>query len=162
MIIVPLTRGLITVIDDEDYHLVEGCEWQAQVGGSSIYAVNRDGEYLHRIIAKPPRDKIVDHANGLTLDNRRANLRCCTYSDNSRNSIVKSSNVTGIKGVTYHKRITSGKPYQARIYNNDGKRISLGYYETPEEAGVVYANKSKELNQEFYCGVRDNEPIRSN
>lgn len=159
-IVVPLTQGLFTIIDDEDLNLLGNREWHAVCTNGCFYARDKDGNYLHRIITNCPIDKLVDHVNGITLDNRKGNLRICTYSQNSRNSVIKENNQTGFKGVCFHKNITSGKPYQARIYNDEGKRVSLGYYASAEEAAKVYANAAKLEHGEFAnTGVRDNEPF---
>jgi hypothetical protein len=49
-------------------------------------------------------------------------------------------NSTRNPGVVCHK--TSGR-YQARMYVN-GRRVSLGYYDTAAEAGRVYARRRAE------------------
>ena len=46
-----------------------------------------------------PRDKVIDHINHDTLDNRKSNLRICTHFENQQNL---RSNKSGIVGV--HKR----------------------------------------------------------
>ncbi len=46
-------------------------------------------------------NKIVDHINGDTLDNRRCNLRTCSNKENVRNSKLRKSNKTGYKGVQF-------------------------------------------------------------
>jgi hypothetical protein len=40
---------------------------------------------LHRFIMDAPKGKVVDHINGDGRDNRKENLRICTFSENSRN-----------------------------------------------------------------------------
>lgn len=42
--------------------------------------------YMHRLIAGTPAGKETDHINGNGLDNRRANLRVATASQNSANT----------------------------------------------------------------------------
>ena len=54
----------------------------------------------------------VDHINGNKADNRLANLRPASNSENSRNRGAQSNNTSGFKGVSFHK--STGK-YRAAI-----------------------------------------------
>lgn len=45
----------------------------------------------------------LDHINGVTLDNRIANLRLATTVENGRNRGPQINNTSGFKGVTYNK-----------------------------------------------------------
>jgi len=89
---------------------------------------------LHRLLTKAPEEAVVDHINGDPSDNRRCNLRITTQSGNLRNSRLRSDSTTGYKGVSLDKR---DGMYRAYI-NYKGKQISLGYYDTPEEAAAAY------------------------
>lgn len=88
----------------------------------------------------------IDHINGDRNDNRISNLREATNIENLRNSKKYSTNTSGFKGVSYHKGY--GK-WQARATMN-GKRIHLGWFDTPEEASVPYINFTKLNFNEFY------------
>jgi hypothetical protein len=46
---------------------------------------NRAVETMHRMVLQVPKGKAVDHINGDGLDNRKANLRIATLSQNSAN-----------------------------------------------------------------------------
>jgi hypothetical protein len=87
---------------------------------------------LHRLIMDAPQGLVVDHINGLGLDNRRANLRICTQNDNAKNQVVHRINRLGRIGVTQHR----GGRFVARIVHN-GITYRLGYYATPEEASAA-------------------------
>ena len=63
----------------------------------------------------------VDHINGNTLDNRRANLRVVTHQENMMNRADYKNNSSGVKGVN----INSQGLWVARIQVG-GKRIFLG------------------------------------
>jgi len=89
--------------------------------------------------------KYIDHINRNKLDNRLENLRECSKTQNCVNSLVRSDNPYGLKGVTFHK--SSGK-YAAQSFYN-GKRVHIGLFNTPEEAGIAYNNTARELFGEF-------------
>src|SRR5947207_850674 len=104
---ITLTRGLIALVDDEDYDRVVGLgRWYADIWhGTRTYA-KHGYIYMHRFIMKPLMNfpdlaKIdIDHINGNTLDNRKENLRLCTRSENmlNKNVIIRSDNKSGVKG----------------------------------------------------------------
>jgi hypothetical protein len=41
---------------------------------------------MHRLLTNCPKGKVVDHLNHDGLDNRMANLKVCTYSENMLNA----------------------------------------------------------------------------
>ena len=51
---------------------------------------------LHRLVMNCPRDKVIDHINHDTLDNRKCNLRICTHFENQQNLRSKSTEQTGV------------------------------------------------------------------
>lgn len=73
-------------------------------------------------------DPCVDHINGDRADFRLANLREATMRQNSYNSGPQPRNRLGIKGV-----YRQGKRFAAHGYL-DGRRVSLGAFDTLEEA----------------------------
>jgi len=101
--------------------------------------------YLHKLIAErfieKPDNKVrwfVRFKNSIPHDCRLANLEWSTFSFLVRNT-KKIKNSTGYRGV-----VKQGKKYYAYIYVNR-KGISLGAYETPEEAAYAYNKKSLEI-----------------
>ena len=76
----------------------------------------------------------LDHINGVKSDNRIANLRNATDSENSQNKAVYKQNKSGYIGVSYIK--SRGK-YMAQIYVS-GKGKYLGFYDTAELAFEAY------------------------
>ena len=81
----------------------------------------------------------IDHVDGNRSNNRIANLRLATPSQNSANKKTNNNNVLGCKGVKLHKQ--TGK-YHARIYVG-GVTISLGLHHKMEDAARAYANAAK-------------------
>ncbi|MGV3048116.1 HNH endonuclease [Acinetobacter baumannii] len=81
--------------------------------------------------------KMLDHVNGNGHDNRIENLRECDATQNQFNTPMKANNRSGAKGVVFHSSVLN-KPWQAKI-SCKGKRISLGYFATKEQAAQAYA-----------------------
>lgn len=162
MIEIPLTRGLVAVVDDQDADL-RNVKWRAHVDKNcnSAYAVReivdphkasrRSTERMHRVVmsrclGRPLTDsEEIDHANTDGLDNRRSNLRLVSRSQNLQNTPRRRDNTSGYKGVTYHKY---SKKWHAVIHK-DGKTISLKYHDTPESAFAAYKAAAKELFGEY-------------
>lgn len=88
MKLVPLTRGAFAVVDDDDFERVAAHKWSVSEGKQNLYAQARvDGErvLMHRWLLDAPKGYEVDHANGMSLDNRRENLKVCTRTENLQN-----------------------------------------------------------------------------
>ena len=79
-----------------------------------------------------PSDQI-DHIDHCRENNRLSNLREVTNTCNHQNKSFRKVNTSGVTGVTLH----AGK-WQARIGVN-GKRISLGHFDSLEEASLAKA-----------------------
>lgn len=93
----------------------------------------------------PPEDMFIDHINGIKADNRIANLRLATPTQNQQN---KAGTGQYPKGVTWRDR--KEKPWQARI-RVDGERIHLGSFATMEEAAEAYREACVKFHGVFAC-----------
>ena len=84
---------------------------------------------LHRFLMNLDQNdkRVVDHINGDTTDNRRDNLRICTVTENVHNSKTKSTNKTGIPGVSKRNNV-----YDVAI-----QQQHIGVAKTLEEAAVI-------------------------
>ena len=96
---------------------------------------------MHRLIlGLSIKDGIfTDHINGNILDNRRANLRTCTNSQNQANSKLRKDNTSGYKGVNF---IPKTKNWQASI-RLKGKKLYLGHFVNKELAARAYNSAAK-------------------
>ena len=65
----------------------------------------------------------TDHKNGIKTDNRMVNIRSVTHKENLRNQKMRSTNKSGVNGVSWSKR---DKKWHSAIMVN-GKQISLHY-----------------------------------
>src|SRR5690349_15956070 len=92
---IQLTKGLVAVVDDEDYDALAEFEWQAIRSSQKLenFYARRGltrGErpsciYMHRQILSVPMGVFVDHINGDGLFNVRPNLRICSPRQNAMN-----------------------------------------------------------------------------
>lgn len=151
---IPLSLGLVALVDDEDFTYLSQWAWYAKsnryksfyvkrtlrVNGKSFYVA------MHRQILGAPPGVIVDHANRNTLDNRKLNLRFATTHQNMCNRIAVRSRF-GYRGVK-QRRSGHGK-WEARISLLDGTRRHLGSFETAEDAARAYDEAAKRAHGEF-------------
>jgi hypothetical protein len=87
----------------------------------------------------------IDHANGLPADNRIANLRLATQTQNMRNTRVRSDNTSGHKGVSWSAK---SKKWYAYI-NANGRMIPLGKFRNREDAVTTRRQAAREYFGEF-------------
>jgi len=76
----------------------------------------------------------IDHINGVRSDNRFANLRQASRSQNAQNARLRRDNTSGRKGVTWCK---NNLKWKAEIAVNF-KRIRLGYFNSLDAASEAY------------------------
>jgi len=91
--------------------------------------------------SRPPAD--IDHINGDRADNRWANLRSATRSQNNANSRPRRDGC--LKGVS--KRSRDGR-YVAQI-SVGGRKRYIGLFATEEEAHAAYAAEATKHYGEF-------------
>lgn len=119
-----------TLIDAEDYPKIKDYKW----GLNAQYAATKMNGHemkLHRFITNPPDDRVVDHENGDTLDNRKGNLRFLTIRENAINRKTSKHNKTGVTGVFEERGM-----YHA-VLNDYKKRINLGWFNNLQEATIA-------------------------
>lgn len=84
----------------------------------------------------------LDHINRIGLDNRIANLRLASDSENNQNRSMQRNNRSGYRGVHWNAR---DKCWHAQIQVN--KKIRhLGSYRDPEAAYAAYCAAAAELH----------------
>jgi len=93
--------------------------------------------YAHRLAyfymtGEMPRN--IDHKNLDTTDNRFANLRPATATQNHANKRKSPQNTSGVKGVSLHR--ATGK-WQASL-SVEKRRVWLGLHERLEDAVAAY------------------------
>lgn len=86
----------------------------------------------------PPKGIDMDHINGNRADNRWANLRTVTRSQNNYNMGISKRNVSGVKGVSW---VAKREKWLARL-KVEGKIIHLGEFKDKQLA--IAARKAGE------------------
>lgn len=148
---VPLSQGLVALIDAADAEAVLAHKWSAERDGKTFYAMRNvrqptGGWRKIKLHAYLTGHRLTDHINGDGLDNRRANLRMATQAENLRNRGLPANNTSGFKGVSFRRQ--RGRGWKSTIGLN-GKRIHLGLFSTPEAAARAYDAAARELFGEF-------------
>ncbi len=128
------------LIDKDDLDTVMWHCWSIDSYGYLAAVANRKSLLIHRLIMDAPPDKMVDHINHDICDNRKANLRLVSNSQNQMNSRTPSNNTSGVKGVCWHKVL---EKWKASITVR-GRVIHLGYYDSIQDATI--ARELAELN----------------
>lgn len=152
-----LTQGYYAIVDADMYDLLANFKWQIlrkHTGDikarTAVYDPGKQSGqrtvFMHRLVMNAPDDAVVDHINHNGLDNRRANLRICSNTQNTWNARKKKKAISPYKGVHPCR-----KRWRARITFN-GKTYNIPLtYATQEEAARAYNKAAKTLYGEFAC-----------
>lgn len=154
---IPLTKGFVALVDDEDYELLSQVEWHWEAGYAKAeaqsdsyrrafphYLVSTQGVFMHRLLLQAPRGLEGDHRSRNTLDNRKSNLRLATKGQNQQNA-ASFTGASQYKGVHWHK---ANLRWAAQITSN-GIREFLGMYLDEKCAALAYDRAAHQRNGEF-------------
>lgn len=116
---------------------VKGKNLKQFIDNNGYLRVSIKGKFhsLHRLIAlnflpKVEGKNIINHKDGNKINNELSNLEWCNYYENNNHSIKRENTLSGLTGVTLHRRTGL---WVAQIHFNK-KMNNLGYYKTKEEA----------------------------
>lgn len=159
---IPLSRfgknkgKFVAIVDDADFEVLSRFHWSVKSNGYTLYAYRvtrpnegRDGisVFMHREIMHADDRQLIDHIDRNGLNNTRANLRCCSPSENSMNRKTRKDNILHLKGVKFNRR---SRKWSASIKVN-GKVFSLGYFNNPDDAARAYDKAALNMHGEFAC-----------
>lgn len=143
----PLSQGYWTTIDDDDFERASKYKWHYNNGYAKWAKIGSKAIFLHRFIINAPDGAQVDHINRDKLDNRKANLRLCTNTENAQNR-ASWGNMTGYRGVYLSGPRYVRSPFKAVIRIN-GKTTHLGYFKTAIEAAKAYNEAALKYHKDF-------------
>lgn len=154
---IPLTQGIVALIDDEDFDLVSQFDWYARKHRRTYYATRnnpgppRHSEQMHRLILGLPRfGPEADHIDGVGYHNWKANLRIVTDEQNSQNKRKPKLDAASMwKGVS-RTGPQCTLPWRARI-SIDKKLIEIGHFASEEAAALAYDAEARLHFREFAC-----------
>lgn len=135
------------MIDVEDLDLVIKYKWVLGTWGYAETKTKNKSILMQRLILNEfSTDKIPDHDNRNKLDNRKSNLRIVDKSFNAINTNIRTSNTSGVTGVSWNKNANLWRAY----INYQGKRIELGHKKDFKEAVVLRLN----AENKYYTGMQ--------
>ena len=117
--------------------------WQISVNKKTYGAQRLAWAYVHN---EWPQGQI-DHINRDKADNRIENLRVVSRSLNAHNTFLRSTNCTGVKGVSLRSPRNGKIPNKAWVASImfNGTRKHLGNFFTVEDAAKARANAESQL-----------------
>ena len=152
---IQLTRGMKSIVDDEDFKKVSQQKWHFHKHPDRDFGYARTDKkgkaiFMHNIIMNNVNS---DHINGNGLDNRRKNLRPSTRSQNMMNRRKFPGCSSKYKGVNWNKHASQ---WVSRI-TKDSQTYLLGYFRNEKRAASEYDAAAKLLHGDF---ARLNFPIK--
>ena len=158
-VIIPLSRGLVSIIDAKNWDLVKDKKFHARYDkkakkfyGQTCKKVRVEGKIhsyytqLHRLIMGLTDPSIqCDHKNNDGLDNREQNLRVASNSQNCANCKKQEGRSSKYKGVYWR---ANRNHWVAQVVC-DGKRYHLKCHKDEEAAARAYDKKALEVFGEF-------------
>jgi len=140
----PETGELIRLVSTSSNNKIGSVAGTRRLDGYRVIRVNKIQYLEHRIIwlyvyGKFP-ENLIDHIDGNPCNNRIANLRDATNTQNVRSRNIRKAK-SGYRGIT---EMENGK-FRVRLV---GKHV--GIYETLEEAIIVSEKSAKNIFGNFY------------
>lgn len=153
---IPLSRGAVAVVDEDDYGWLSQWRWvlvSDKYAGRYTYSGGKTYVlYMHReILMRQGVDlghRFVDHRDRDYVNNRKLNLRPASNSLNMRNGPAMVTSRTGRRGVT---QVPGGK-WRATM-SLHGRSIHLGVFLSIDEAAHAYdlAAENEMMMEEARC-----------
>lgn len=156
---IPLTKGFVALVDDEDYELLSQLTWTPNKDGYALSSNNDLAQKLypflsfgwpkrvlmHRLIFGLAAVGVeIDHRDRNRLNNQRGNLRTADKSLNQMNSQSRPG-TSQYKGVSWRER---DQHWRADIVL-DSKQTHLGHFACEIDAANAYDRAAVRLFGDF-------------
>lgn len=133
-------------VDEADWERVRWRKWSLQrTEGGNLYAATtlyKGRVGMHRFIMECEDPALViDHRDGVGLNNRRYNLRPATYGENAMNRAGSSESASGVMGVSW---VELRRLWKVTV----GKDV-VGYFRDRDEAVTARFKAAAEKYGEF-------------
>lgn len=156
---IPLTNGLVAIVDDEDYEYLSQFKWYARKHYNTYYASRTDRVEngikiprfsMHQLIMGRRDGMIIDHKDRNGLNNTRDNLRFVTVAQNAWNATKRpprgSEHPSQFKGVIWKK---DQRKWVAFIVIAKDKKKHLGSFASEYDAALAYDVAAFKLRGEY-------------
>ena len=149
-----LGDGHFAILDLDDYYRLNKFQWYISGVRGKFYAVRSVIEgrekttirSMHREIKPAPKGILIDHQNCNPLDNRNANLRFATKSQNCCNKIINKAGCSSkYRGVSWDK---NQKVWKSQL-KVKGKYVFYGRFDNEIDAAKAYDQAAKKYHLEF-------------
>lgn len=139
--------------DKEDYEAVSKYRWLVYKTGYVRSIINGKNTSMHRFLFRDllsleeNHEKVIDHINHNTTDNRKCNLRIATLEENSRNNRNHKHDVDDeyVQGVSYREDYDL---WYATI-NINGKQKYLGGSKNKDDVVAKRKDAEEQIYNEF-------------
>jgi len=106
--LIGLTKGLICIVDQEDFINLSKWRWHAHLSHGRYYAMrtvhSKNSIYqvrMHRQIMHTPNNQFTHHKNRCTLDNRKKNLQNVTDEQHKKIHNLTPSKTSCLSGPVF-------------------------------------------------------------
>lgn len=152
---IPLTRGQVALVDDDDFERLSKHRWcylSGDAGAGYAYRhIREDGKQktilMHRAIMNPTKGFEIDHIDHDGLNNSKSNMREVTHAQNMMNLRANAGGTSAYKGVCFP---TDSRNFVAQIQVNH-KTIYLGCFTDERLAAQAYNNAAVKYYGAYAC-----------
>lgn len=145
---IPLTQGMVAIVDQGDYAYLNQWKWRVLKVEKLCYAV-RSGKdsavLMHRQLLNVTKGKEIDHKDGNGLNNCRLNLRICNHQQNHYNLRNRVNTSSIYKGVSWDK---DRRKWRASLIV-EGIIKRLGRFEDETLAALAYNEAAIRYHGEY-------------